>query len=167
MRTKKEINLAWVLFIVIGLAVSIVPVKEYLESRQSKTWQVVKGIITVSNLKRRPYGKLFGYPKDTYIAKIKYAYWVNGKKYIGDKVRFGWVETDNREAAANIKNKYSVDSIADVYFNPKEPSESVLDPLINLSFNLSLDWPLLIIVAGPGFIVFGVIILIFRKKLIE
>ncbi len=88
---------------------------------------------------------------------------VNGKEYIGDRVRFGSNETHDPEDAAYLKNKYNVDSIVDVYYNPKEPSESVLEPLRNTA----LGSLVLITVAGPGCFVFGIVIFIFRNKFIE
>ena len=161
MRSIKEINLTCVSFIIFGLVISSIPAKEYLESRQSKTWPVVKGNIIVSRIHESLHRR--------YSAKIKYSYMINGKKYIGDRVRFGWNKTGVREAVADIKNKYSSGSIVKVHYNPKEPSRSVLEPLLNipLDFISIFDMSIWIIIPGPGCFVFGIIILIYRKKLIE
>ena len=94
-------------------------------------------------------------------------YWLDGIKYIGNKVRFGWTELYDRKEAINLTQKYSVGSKVDVYYSPTSPLKSVLDKLSNFSPKLNIKWQFYTMFFGPGSLIIGVFLLIFRNKLKE
>ncbi len=61
---------------------------------------------------------------ETYKPVVKYKYTVNGKEYISDKIFITSFETD-KNTALKIINEFSSEKI-NVYYNPFNPSESVL-----------------------------------------
>lgn len=66
----------------------------------------------------------------TYEPAVKYHYIVDGKKYVGDRINFtqtdAYKHAQGRRRAENILQNYPVGKKLKVYYDPKEPKESVL-----------------------------------------
>ncbi|KAA0005652.1 MAG: DUF3592 domain-containing protein [Thermoplasmata archaeon] len=99
----------------------------------------------------------------TYIPKIEYSYTVNGVNYSGDKISFEIVSTTDYEWAQNKVDLYYKGKNVTVYYNPENPSESVLEkgfpgyPLFPTALCI------IFIIIGLGFITY-VIISIRKEK---
>ena len=66
--------------------------------------------------------------KTSFLAKIHYSYTVNAKDYEGQRVSFGSVSTNNPEDAQRVLRRYPERKIVKVYYHPKKPTDSVLEP---------------------------------------
>ncbi|GGA24865.1 hypothetical protein GCM10010981_11690 [Dyella nitratireducens] len=63
----------------------------------------------------------------TYKADVVYRYKVHGKSYTSSKISFlDLAATTGR--AASIVSRYPDNSVVQVYYNPTDPAESVLEP---------------------------------------
>jgi hypothetical protein len=61
---------------------------------------------------------------------IRYRYEVNGRSYIGDRIRMGVDITSSvRSLAQKTLKRYPPGRDVDVYYNPEKPGEAVLEPI--------------------------------------
>lgn len=63
----------------------------------------------------------------SYSAKIEYTYSVGGQSFTGDKIRFG-MHSSSYASASGIVNAHPVGSEVQVYYNPADTHESLLQP---------------------------------------
>ena len=91
----------------------------------SKGWPSVDGVVAVSD---------FTTNRDsddgnvTYGASISYDYTVNGAPHMGSNVHFGQYSTSDPSYGRGIVNRYPVGTRMPVYYDPNNPSTSVLEP---------------------------------------
>lgn len=88
---------------------------------QSGSFSSVTGTVTHSEEERRTTSKGHTY----YVAVVDYQYTVSGQTCWGDTLRFG---TGQPRGAYEIVNAHPVNSPVQVYYNPKDPNESLLYP---------------------------------------
>jgi hypothetical protein len=97
---------------------------------ESQNWPVTQGTIISSNLQRKPGGE----EGDYYHAQITYNFTVEGIVYTSSIVNIGeqgW--STARYYYERLVQKYSVGKTVSVYYNPKNPSQAVLET--DLEFN--------------------------------
>lgn len=124
--------LAGILFIVIGS-------KNIYQAYKSSSWPSVQGRIISSEIKShsRTY-------RDTttnreknetvYDAHINYGYVINGITYSNDDVKIGGIiQTNTTIWARKLLDKYPQGKVVNVYYNPEDPSQSVLEKGLQLS----------------------------------
>ena len=70
----------------------------------------------------------------SYQPEIKYKYYLAEATLIGERVRFGGVS--NRQIAENLVGKYKPGDEVQVYYDPDDPKDSVLEP--GISFGMIL-----------------------------
>lgn len=69
------------------------------------------------------------YPRTFHKAAVVYRYEVNGREYLGDRVRLGVVVSATSPGVARrLAAKYPVGREVTVYYDPQRPGESVLRP---------------------------------------
>jgi hypothetical protein len=88
---------------------------------ESGSFPSVTGTVTHSDVERRTGSKGRTY----YVAVVNYEYNVNGQTFWGDRLRFGMGHAGNAYAIANA---HPVNSPVQVYYNQKNPNESLLYP---------------------------------------
>jgi hypothetical protein len=62
----------------------------------------------------------------SYTPKVKYAYTVNGRRHEGNRMRYG-MQSSGRKRAQAFVQAHSPGTALTVYYDPAEPSESVLE----------------------------------------
>lgn len=65
---------------------------------------------------------------DSYLPQIDYRYQVEGQDYENDRVRYGENSYSNRRQAEAEAEKYPVGRQVEVYYEPGDPENSVLEP---------------------------------------
>ncbi len=117
-------------FLGIGYLVAFVFGKPILDDAwASSEWPSVAGTIKESEVRQeRHEGKLH------HSAGIHYEYQIDGQTLGGDTVWFGgnFSSTDSGSARKTV-NRYPVGEQVDVYYNPEDPTNSVLEPGAHLS----------------------------------
>ncbi len=63
---------------------------------------------------------------DCYKAALKYAYWVDGVEYHGDRLRFGDMMSSREYAEATVRSLAKGKELT-VYYDPAAPSQAVLE----------------------------------------
>ena len=113
------------------------------KGQKSKDWKIITGIITKSKV-FEPYRK--GNPS---VPIVHYEYSLSGKTYKSDRIFWGNVHTSGTlDAAQKVVDKYREGTKVNVYYNPSNAQESVLEPGSAQGTLLSLAVSCIPIVAG-------------------
>ena len=145
------------LFVIIGIAVMIFGVKEYLSAKYSETWPNVKGIVLSSEIKSH----LSNDSRTTYSAEINYEYSIDNETISNNQIKFGYLSTSDRSDASEYTNKYPKNKDVTVFYNSSDPYESVLEPGVHTSTYFMPIFGLVFALFGSVFVVIG----LFSKKL--
>lgn len=110
-----------------GLIITIYGLLSVFKAWSVKNWRETKGKISKS--------KVDSYISNTsdmegttmYVATIEYDYEVNGTQYEGNRVRMGMGASSSKKGAAKMVEKFYRSRVVPVYYNPVDPSKSVLE----------------------------------------
>ncbi len=93
----------------------------------TKSWPTTTGRVTASKL-REERRLSNGSSIPVYSADITYAYEVDHKEYSSTKIK--WVDhnSTSKRHHQEVLKKYPIDQSVTVFFNPKKPSISLLEP---------------------------------------
>ncbi len=95
---------------------------------QSSQWPAAPGTITVSEVKQSSTTDEDGAISFTYTPRVEYTYEVAGQSYTGSKVGFGAVLGHSSTGPAQaVTARYPVQAPVQVFYNPANPSEAVLE----------------------------------------
>jgi hypothetical protein len=141
------------IFILIGAAVLWFGVAEFLKAKEAASWKSVDGVILQSEVKSdiretRENNRTRKYR--VFWAEVKFQYQVDGKEQIGNRIRFGEFESDSPESAELDVEKFPIGKSVAVFFNPENPSESVLETEIQGGVFLLIGLGALFIGAGAA-----------------
>jgi hypothetical protein len=100
---------------------------------KSKTWKGINATVTSSEVVKNFWSD--DDDQDSYSPKIKYMYTVGGRRYSGGRYSYKWWGTPNYGEVATIIKDYGNKGKIVTYYNPSNPSQSVILPGIN-SLNL-------------------------------
>lgn len=127
---KKTLFLVFgVIFVGLGVFITNNGFTELQRAKQSETWPSVSGVITKSELvvtKKKRTGKKRRRNKTSYKPKIEYSYQVENKQYSNNQLSFSGYRSDKSGVEATV-NFYPVTKVIDVFYNPTNPQESVLE----------------------------------------
>ena len=108
-------RLFFLIFILIGMVVMSLGIWSLFTAYQAKSWHSIDGQILEAGCKEAAEG--------TSARHIKYVYTVDAKRYINNREAFGGTLSDN-ECTAD----YRIEQSITVFYNPVNPSDSVLNP---------------------------------------
>ena len=109
----------------LGLLLTGLGLREWLQGMRTRAWPSTRGTITTSRLDEGPRDRWF---IKQYRAVISYAFHAAGKEWAGDRITVSSDARDlnyRRSAQARV-DRYSIGAKVDVYFDPSDPSKSVL-----------------------------------------
>lgn len=100
---------------------------------KSKSWPIVEGRVIRSVLKKR---ESRGGSGNVGVVKVfdidlLYEYSVNGVLYRSKRDSFFHLKGNSEKFFRNLAKRYHVDKIVNVYYNPRQPKISVLEPGIS------------------------------------
>ncbi len=112
----------------------------YSENKQQKNWLHVEGRVIRSGLTEMHHDVTASYKLD-----VRYAYWVNGRRYESGSVGTLEQHYSSRTKAQAQAGKYAVGSAVIALVNPDHPEEAFLEWghswwAIALAFFLGLGW---------------------------
>ncbi len=114
------------LFVITGAVILFFGVRQMQRASASQTWPSVPGVVTVAEL-----GKQIGNDENdstSYRADISYDYVVDDASYINGAIQFGQVSSSDPSVARAILKRYAVGQAVEVYYNPANPAQAVLEP---------------------------------------
>jgi Protein of unknown function (DUF3592) len=91
-----------------------------------KIWSRTSGKIVNSSLSQPDVQRKGGETDAT--ADIRYQYQVSGKSFEGERIKFGGQGGMTGGMAAQLLAKYPVGAAVDIYYDPKSPANSALEP---------------------------------------
>ena len=114
-------------FVAIGGAIINYAVRTAAKARQSESWPSVEGEIAHSAVLYQTDARATDY-RSAYKADISYRYKVNGRSYSSSNISHLDFSTSSTGRAQSIVQQYPDKSTVQVYYNPSNPSEAVLEP---------------------------------------
>ena len=109
---------------------------------QSENWDKGTATITSSEIEktesRSKDAQGFTQTSTSYSVTVKYSYTVEGRNYEGNTVGFGTMSHNERSDAQEELKSYPKGKTIDVYYDPENPSDSVL--------NKGVFWPMYIVI---------------------
>jgi len=102
-------------------------------------WPSVKGEIMKSSLvKQVMTSSTTQTNKKMYSVSVNYNYYVSGKNFSGDRVRFFQARGTSESLALRDLDKYPIGTQIDVFYKPSDPSKSVLVKGLSKGFFLMI-----------------------------
>ncbi len=115
------------LVLLLAMAVTLsatLDIPNYVKATESRGWPTAIGLVRRSILIRTNIGR-----DPAWLPFSVYSYRVNGVEYVNDVTNYQ-KEIGLPGYEANVlKKRYDVGTIVDVYYNPKNPQDSCLEPL--------------------------------------
>jgi len=112
----------WI-FLGIGLAVLGLGLWNSVKAFNSNSWPTAQGVITRADISTSTSDEDI-----MYAAEIRYTYQIDGQEMHGSQVTFGDISTSNQRNAERAVGQYKLGSAVQVYYNPDNPLEAVLQP---------------------------------------
>jgi hypothetical protein len=114
-------------FGVIGIIFFLAGGSGIFASIQSKRWPTIKGkIVESKSIYRQTKRKFKG--MWVYVPKIKYSFDIDDNTYTSGRIYFGGYNTSIKSISDSLIKKYPLNSEVTIYYNRKNPEESVLEP---------------------------------------
>jgi hypothetical protein len=125
------IHLFCALFAAVGLAMLVAGLRDVWRAARTQKWPTASGTVVsteeLQHLRQQP-EEAGGGSRIHYEARIHYEYSV-GRVHIGSTVvRLGPTETSNEATAQSTLARYLPGQQVQVAYNPKDPTDSVLEP---------------------------------------
>ena len=118
---------------------------------QSENWEKGTATITSSEIEKTESkskdAQGFTQTNTSYGVSVKYSYIVEGSNYEGNTVGFGTMSHNERSDAQDELKSYPKGKTIDVYYDPEDPSDSVL--------NKGVFWPMYIMIVVMVIILIG------------
>jgi len=145
--TKKNVTTVFIFSLVFVLAggatLFLWGIPTIQKAYASQSWPSVQGTITVSNLVTNTDSD-----GTTYKADIGYNYIASEQTQSGTNVTFGAYSSSNASEMRSIVNRYPLGTSVKVYVDPKDPTNSVLEPGVSLGSFLAAGVGLLFFILG-------------------
>ncbi len=116
------------LFLLGGIVFCVFGYTSYQKGMASEKWPMAKGTVIQSEIKKSKRTTGTGSSKRTeirHIPKVEYTYNVDGQPYRSSRITFGAVNALNASATVN---RYPKGKSIEVFYDPKNPDEAVLQP---------------------------------------
>jgi hypothetical protein len=111
-----------------GILLILFSRKSKKKAGASQNWASIPGMIYVSKVSESASTDDDGHTRIAYYPHIEYSYSINGQTYTSKQIAFGGVQGFNNPVQAQtIVGKYKINSPVQVFFNPQNPAEAVLE----------------------------------------
>jgi len=119
-------------FVAVGVLVGLFFCYRLVQAVRSKSWPTVEGELSAAGLRQVQYrGVEAGGGSDgasAVVADFSYSYSVDGQTYTGQRVTFSDHVNKTMASLKKLQTKYQGQERVVVYYNPANPSQSVLIP---------------------------------------
>jgi hypothetical protein len=140
---------AYLVVIAISVVILIKFGVDILKGYKSRSWPTASGTVLDSEMEAHQSRDEDGDIRTTYGATIQYKYIVDGQEFQGNRRTFSNVRTSSVRNTEKILERYPPGSSVDVFYDPDDPSSSVLEPGVGASTYILLA-------VAIGFLVFGI-----------
>ncbi len=156
-RKKSPINptILILIWMVIGLALAGRGAWNVNQAAGNSGWSLTHGEILSSDVVEQPSHEVG--VGSTYLAEVQYRYHVEDTGYLGDRVAIGYYSSGSYSEAWQLAERYRQGSRVDVWFDPDDPEQAVLQRGADSNSWLELS-------VGAGILLLGAVLLYFRLK---
>ena len=107
----------------VGVGVAMLGYGTYgiLQAKRSASWPTARG--EIESCKMHSHRDSEG---SSYGCEVDYRYQVNGETYQGDRIAFGYNNTNYKQPHKQIERHLKQGRYVQVHYNPQDPSQSVL-----------------------------------------
>ncbi len=137
------------IFTLIGVGVLIWGISDSRSALKSRNWPYVTGQVINSYV-----GESSDDDGTTYSAEIQYTYVVSVRQYTGTRVSHGDISTSNSADAEKIIARYPEGQAVEVFYDPTDPQQSVLQTGFTTGLLLPLGLGTIFTLVG-GFMLIG------------
>ena len=139
-------------FILVGVSTGAFFCYRIFQATRSNRWSFVIGELESSDLREVVYRgrKVGGGPDEAaaWVVNFDYRYTVADREYKGKRVTYSDGINKTMRALRKLQDKYQGKSLIQVYYNPKNPSQSLLVPGLSIFNFTPLITSALFILAG-------------------
>jgi hypothetical protein len=126
-----------------GLLAALRPLRSIWLGRRSLAWARRSAVVTVSAVDRE---------SNIYYPNVIYAYSVGGREYTDGTYSFAKGDAATKQWCTEFVQRHPVGATIQIYVNPEEPSESVIEPGVHWSAYRNVVLLVLLFVAlGAGY----------------
>ncbi|MDY7109627.1 MAG: DUF3592 domain-containing protein [Planctomycetota bacterium] len=131
-KTRKRSALGFLLFFALfwcgltGVFDGFIAHTIYRQSR-AESFPTTTGLVSGAEITSETSTDSDGHSSTTYRAEISFRYDVDGRTYASDTYRYGAMGSSDRSYAESVAQRYPVDSEVTVHYNPRDPSDAVLE----------------------------------------
>ena len=145
------------IFVVVGTAMVFFSVRDVIRAKASANWPAVHGEIITSSVERHYSTGGAGGRRTviTYAANVLYAFSVDGKSCMGNRVSYKDYSSESLSDAYRVVNRYPKGRSVKVYYMPNNPKVCVLEPGIQQGAYFTPGLGLLSFVLGSLMAIFG------------
>jgi hypothetical protein len=143
------VRLLGILLLVSSPVVGFLVYQTFTAARASAAWPSVEGKITCSNAVDRTVGV-----KPKFEVNIAYTYTVDGREYTGSRVCFADSTGSGESAVRAVVDRYPMNSTPQVFYDPANPAQSVLEAGASRGAIILLAIPVLMLFAG-AYLIWG------------
>lgn len=141
-----------------GVALVLFGISFLKDANASKNWPVAPGQVQATRPQRDTSSRKYN---ATYHYAVTYRYEVSGKSYTNDRYSLGDGPTASKrfqnqgEAIAAARQDYPVGQAIDIYYNPAEPSSSVIKPGVGFGTLVPLVMGCIFLPSGIGLLIYS------------
>lgn len=111
-----------------GILLILFSRKSKKKTGASQNWPGIPGMVYVSEVRESASTDDDGHTRIAYYPHIEYSYSIIGQTYTSKQIAFGGVQGFNNPGQAQTTvGKYKVNSPVQVFYNPENPAEAVLE----------------------------------------
>lgn len=113
----------------VGVGVIIFGIVEWQRARSAENWPTVEGVVVSAEIERHRSTRSDGSRSNRrYSPDITYRYQIYGDVYENDRVMFAQYSSNTERGIRPIVDRYPEGSRVTVYYHPRKPELSVLEP---------------------------------------
>jgi hypothetical protein len=145
--------LLMIVLIIVGFLGVLAGVRDWIRLIQIKTWPIADGNIVESKVSTAGSNES-GYLKTIYSPIIKFKFNIEGHEFTSDKITWGGEFRSNDKSSIERKiAAFPVGKKIDVRYNPKKPSDCIVQENFSFEMAIPLFGGLLFMAFGSGILV--------------
>ena len=141
------------IFFVIGIFITRAAILNRRKAEESTSWPSVQGTITKAWVETQKHEDDDGSVTITHFPRWEYEFVISGMTYTSQNISFGGTGGSHNEYEAQEGlNQYPVNSQVQVFYNPSNPEEAVLEP--------GMQGTMTLIIVGGGLTIITFVIIV-------